>query len=156
MRVFKAPAQVDQSENNIKLFLAGSIDMGSAVDWQTKVTEALSNLPVDIMNPRREDWDSSWEQSITNHKFVEQVVWELNHLRIADVMCFYFDPNGPAPITLLELGLFIDGDIIVCCPEGYFRKGNVDIVCGHYGIPQVDTLEDMIEWLKCRIEEDYE
>ena len=34
-----------------------------------------------------------------------------------------------APITLLELGLFArSGKLIVCCPDGYWRKGNIEVV----------------------------
>lgn len=138
--------------NPISLFLAGSIDMGSAVDWQTQVTNALKDYSVDIYNPRRSDWDSTWEQDIKNDKFREQVQWELYHQTMASLICFYFDPKGQAPITLLELGLFHDKNIVVCCPDGYFRKGNVDVVCNYYGIPQVNTLQHMIDWLQTRIE----
>jgi hypothetical protein len=34
--------------------------------------------------------------------------------------------------------------MIVCCPEGFWRKGNVDIVCKYYEVRQVATLEDLI------------
>lgn len=137
--------------SNPSIFLAGSIDMGSAVDWQTQVYEALKDEQVTIFNPRRDDWDSSWEQSINNPKFKEQVVWELEHLESADLVVFYFDVNGPAPITLLELGLFavdIEQHSVVCCPEGYWRKGNVDIVCERYGINQVKDLSELITFIK--------
>lgn len=59
------------------------------------------------------------------------------------------DPTTKAPITLLELGLFAtSGKLVVCCPEGYFRKGNVDIVCRRHGIPQVETLEGLVRHLR--------
>lgn len=157
MRVFKAPQKIDKFEDNIGLFLAGSIDMGSAIDWQKQVTDALSDYPVDIYNPRRDDWDSSWKQSIDNAKFREQVEWELNaQQNCADLICFYFDPKGHAPITLLELGLAHSQEIVVCCPEGYFRKGNVDVTCAYYGIPTVDNLEELIDYLKNHITGQYE
>jgi hypothetical protein len=52
------------------------------------------------------------------------------------MICYCFDPKGMAPITLLELGLFAQSDkkIVVCCPDGYWRKGNVDILCSRLGI----------------------
>lgn len=150
-KVYMAPEKTPRV-NRISLFLAGSIDMGSAVDWQTQVSEALSDYAVDIYNPRRTDWDSTWEQNIRNDKFREQVEWELKHLDKADFICFYFDPNGQAPITLLELGLHKRDNIIVCCPEGYFRKGNVDVVCNYYGINKAYSLQHMIDWLKDNIE----
>ncbi len=30
----------------------------------------------------------------------------------------------------------------------FWRKGNVDIVCAHYGIAQVDTLEELAGYVR--------
>ena len=141
----KAPNPVPQDTPTI--FLAGSIDMGAAVNWQQQVVEALKGLEdITIVNPRRDDWDSSWEQSITNDKFSEQVNWEMQQLENANLVLFYFDPKGQAPITLLELGyvLGLATDVIVCCPEGYWRRGNVQVACDRNRVPCMDTLEDLI------------
>lgn len=127
-----------------RLFLAGSIEMGRAVDWQAIVTKALADLDVLICNPRRLAWDASWPQDYDFEPFREQVEWELEALEKADLILFYFAPDTKAPITLLELGLHARGKGIVCCPDGYWRKGNVDVVCRRYGIPQVGTLEELI------------
>ena len=60
----------------------------------------------------------------------------------------YFDPNTKSPISLLELGLFAQSKkLIVCCPEGFWRKGNVDIVCDRYNIPNYDSLEKLLNYL---------
>lgn len=127
------------------VFLAGSIDMGKAVNWQQQVTAALMHLPIMILNPRRDDWDASWAQDISNPQFREQVEWELNHLDACTVIAMYFDPAGPAPISLLELGLYArTGKLIVCCSEGYWRRGNVQIVCARYGIRLVDTVGELV------------
>ncbi len=146
--IIKAPREVPYLERNKKsIFLAGSIDMGNAVDWQTRVSEMLSPYDVVILNPRRDDWDSSWVQDISNPQFKEQVTWELEHLESCDLIIMYFDPSGPAPISLLELGLFglpSNEDMIVCCPEGYWRRGNVQIVCDRYNIPLVDTIDELM------------
>jgi hypothetical protein len=132
-----------------KIFLAGSIEMGAARDWQTEMSWDLKEYQDDILllNPRRQDWDSSWEQKIDNPQFNEQVTWELDMLDAADVIVFYFDPNTKSPVTLLELGLHAPTrkHKFVYCPEGYWRKGNVDIVCKRYGIP---VFNDKEEWLK--------
>lgn len=71
----KAPHPYKKTKHMI--FLAGSIEMGKAIDWQTKVTEALKNHDITILNPRRDDWDSSWKPTIDDPKFREQVEWEL-------------------------------------------------------------------------------
>ena len=133
------------------VFLAGSIEMGKAEDWQSMLIEACAELPVTFLNPRRPEWDSSWEQSIDNPVFAEQVNWELDGLGHAEMVVYYFAPETKAPITLMELGLHArSGKVVVCCPEGYWRKGNVDIVCRREGIPQVDDLEGLITALRER------
>ncbi len=143
--IIKSPFKFANAKKLPQIFLAGSIDMGAAVDWQSQIETLLAPYDVVIYNPRRDDWDTSWKQSIDNPPFFEQVTWELFHLEKSDLVLFYFDPSGPAPVTLMELGLFAaTGESIVCCPEGYWRKGNVDIVCQRYGVRTVDTIEDMI------------
>ena len=135
MKIIKAPQKLEIEGKSI--FLAGSIEMGAAENWQEKVQDILTHEPVTILNPRRDDWDSTWKQTIDNPKFMEQVEWELSAMEIADVIALYFDPKTQSPISLLELGLFgHTGKMIVCCPDGFWRKGNVDIVCRRYGIDQ--------------------
>lgn len=153
MKEIKAPERIDLSQE-VTIFLAGSIEMGSAEDWQTKIANALERWNVTLLNPRRDDWDSSWEQKKENLQFNEQVTWELQHMEIADVVIFYFDPRTKSPITLMEVGLNAkdkSDQCIVCCPEGFWRKGNIDVVCERYGIRQVDTLEDLIRILKAEL-----
>ena len=143
----KAPHDYSAHRGMPSVFLAGSIEMGSAEDWQAKVVSSLSHLEALILNPRRDQWDSSWEQKITNKPFREQVEWELNALDAADIILVYYCPNTKAPVTMLELGLYAHSNpekLIVCCPEGFWRKGNVDIVCAKYGVEQAATLEDLI------------
>lgn len=58
----------------------------------------------------------------------------------------FFDPGTKAPISLLELGLYAgSGRLVVCCPEGYWRRGNVQIVCARFGIPVLETLGELME-----------
>lgn len=135
-----------------KVFLAGSIEMGKAENWQTKLVAGLSqddDKPFIVYNPRRDDWDSSWEQKITNDQFREQVEWELSALDDADIIVMYFDPNTKSPISLLELGLYASsGKMIVYCPEGFWRKGNVDIVCKKYGIQKAKSVNTLINMVR--------
>lgn len=127
------------------IFLAGSIDMGKAPDWQQEVINRIDRPDLLLLNPRRSDWDSSWEQDKSHSLFREQVEWELAGLEQADLIAMYISPTGQAPISLLELGLWArSGKLLVCCPEGYWRKGNVDIVCERYGITQVPDLNALI------------
>ena len=140
--VIKPPHKL---QDGFSVFLAGSIEMGVAENWQQRVENGLSETDVIIFNPRRDGWDSSWVQSADNPQFREQVTWELDALDKATVIALYFDPTTKSPISLLELGIYSQsGKMIVCCPEGFWRKGNVDIVCNRYGIEQVPTVEELI------------
>ena len=124
------------SHKSPAVFLAGSIEMGTATDWQAELITALGKRNVTILNPRREEWDSSWRQSIDEPKFREQVEWELDGLERADLIAMWFAPDTVAPITLLELGLTARLDkLVVGCPDGFWRKGNIEVVCSRFGIP---------------------
>lgn len=154
-KIIKAPEEVSPKNvtTPLRIFLAGSIDMGEAENWQEKVEQGLSHYDIEIMNPRRDDWDSSWEQSIDNGDFFEQVDWELTQLENADLIIYYFDPNGKAPITLMELGAFAkEVPSIVCCPKGFWRKGNVEVFCYKYEIPMYESFNEMMVVVKKSIE----
>jgi hypothetical protein len=145
----QAPNELITKNGYISVFLGGSIEMGKAEDWQKVLIKALSDKQIIFLNPRRNDWDSTWEQKITNPEFKLQVTWELTALEFSDVIVMYFDPNTKSPISLLELGLHAKSKkLIVFCPEGFWRKGNVDIVCEKYGITQVDSVDELIKTLE--------
>lgn len=148
--VITPPSNSCQIPNGYKsVFLAGSIEMGKAEDWQAKVIEAVSDFKKVIFNPRRDIWDASWEQSIDNPKFKEQVDWELDNLEIADLVIMYLAPETMSPISLMEFGLYArSGKLVVYCPNGFWRKGNIDVTCARYHIPQVEKFEELITLIK--------
>lgn len=150
MKVIKPPHPQEITESP-SVFLAGSIEMGKAEDWQNKFDRLTLDLPGTILNPRRDSWDSSWEQSIDNPKFKEQVEWELKGLLMADYVVVYFDPETKSPVTMLELGMVgceKNGKVLVCCPDGFFRKGNIDIFCEMFEVKQFNSLEDIVKFLR--------
>ena len=156
-QIIKPDSSEQRTINPIAIFLAGSIEMGSATDWQEKVQKELSGLDVTVYNPRRNDWDASWKQGQFEEPFRTQVLWELGHLNASDIVFFYFDPNTKSPISLLELGMQagVNQTTIVVCPDGFYRKGNVDIVCEMYNIPVAKTLEEGITLLTEKINHFY-
>jgi hypothetical protein len=156
MAILTSPQRINLPSQTRVVFLAGSIEMGKAEDWQKRVAEAIEAIDPSIIiaNPRRTLWDSSWVQSIDNPVFKEQVDWELDHIERADLVVFYFQGGTQSPITLLELGKHLErGDApqstLVCCPEDFWRKGNVDIACQRRGAEKptttLDALIDRIE-----------
>lgn len=76
--------------------------------------------------------------------FRDQVAWELDMREAADVVAVYFGPEAKATITLLELGLTAHTEkAIVCCPAGYWKRGNVQAVCERFGVQMVESIEEL-------------
>lgn len=139
-------------KSDIKIFLAGTIDMGNSEDWQKDFEESMRSTDVVIFNPRRDDWDSSWEQSIENKEFNHQVNWEIDHIESSDMIIFNIGKDSKSPITLLELGYVLgkmpNKMIFVCCPKGFYRKGNVDIMCNRSSVRVYEEMAEMLSDIK--------
>lgn len=141
--IIKPPNNIALRENENTIFLAGSIEQNLAIDWQTDLGEYFSNKGYVVFNPRRDDWDSTWEQKFENAQFYQQANWELDALDQSFHIIMYFDPKTKSPISLLELGLYANTNKLwVICPEGFWRKGNVDIVCNRYRIPLFTSIDE--------------
>jgi len=156
MKTILPPKVISSSE--VSVFLAGTIDMGHSIDWQQKfidkanTEEALDN--VIVFNPRRASWDNSWVQTIENAQFSEQVNWELDAMESADVILLFLEGNSKSPISIMELGLFADsGKLMVCCEEGFWRKGNIDIICKRKGIDQYKTFDELVTAVMTKLKE---
>lgn len=151
-KIIKPSDENQEQELYPSVFLAGSIEMGKAENWQKTVEKELENFEITIFNPRRDDWDSSWTQEQSNPQFNHQVNWELNKLENSHIIFMYLSPETQSPISLLELGRFAGcGNVVVCCPKGFWRKGNVDILCTRENIPLFEDLESAIGALKTKI-----
>ena len=150
MNVLTPPQRIN-ADKQVVVFLAGSIEMGAAREWQQQAIDLFdSMIPEEqkndylILNPRRPDWDSSWKQEYEDPQFYQQVKWELKGLKEADYVLIYFDPATKSPISLLELGAFYNKAVVVCS-EGFWRKGNVDIFCEEFNVKQVPDLKSAVE-----------
>ncbi|KAI1331463.1 hypothetical protein F5Y16DRAFT_360012 [Xylariaceae sp. FL0255] len=124
------------------VFLAGTTTAVGNIDWREKLSASLQSHSITIFNPNRPDWDSTWREDVSFTPFREQVLWELDKQEKADLVVVYFHPATVAPISLLELGLSarVPGKVIAVAPEGYAKRGNVQLVCQKFG---VDFLEDI-------------
>jgi len=142
--IFKPPMNIAKRDMTKKyVFLAGSIEMGKAEDWQAEMTEFFNLHDWGVFNPRRDDWDPTWVQDFENPQFAQQVNWELNGLDNADLILMNFVPNTISPISLYEFGRYsTSGKMSVVCPAGYFRKGNVEIGCHKDNLPLFESLKD--------------
>ena len=157
MITIKAPNEYDVTYK-YSIFLGGSIEMGKAEDWQTRLQNDLSDYSdqLVLLTPRRDNWDSSWRQDPTpGTKFHEQVSWELDaQFHDTDLVVYYFAPETKSPITLLELGMFgaLDSyNTIVCCPKDFWRYGNVKMVCDRLNIRVTETYDEFLESIEERL-----
>lgn len=144
---FKAPNRIVRT-GNLSFFLAGTIDMGNSIDWQKQAEIALNERGFDTYNPRRINWNPDWEQTKENSVFHEQVTWELNAMEQADVVIYNFLPDSMSPVTLMELGLHVNPKAakqLVCCPDEFYRSGNVHILCERYKIPLYKDFNKLLE-----------
>ena len=150
--VVTSPEALPSAHDRPRVFVGGSIDMGSAPDWQRQVIEALRAEDVVLLNPRRPDWDPAWKPEANEPEFRRQVEWELAALDSADVVILYLAPGSQSPVSLLELGLHArSGKVVLLCPPGFWRKGNVDITGERYGIKQVENLDELIAETRQRV-----
>lgn len=143
-QIIHAPS--DEAARHAKsIFLAGTTSQVDPTDWRQALSTSLTDLPITIYNPYRADWDSSWREDIDFAPFREQVEWELDRQAQADLVVVYFHPATKAPVSLLELGVWVrvPGKTIVVCPEGYWKRGNVQIVCEKFDVEMLDGVDGL-------------
>lgn len=145
-QVIYAPS-VEAPRGEKSIFLAGTTSKVDTSDWREALSTSLSDVPVTIYNPYRADWDSSWREDIDFAPYREQVEWELDKQDEADIVVVYFHPATQAPISLLELGMCAraSAKAIFVCPEGYWKRGNVQIFCKRFGVEMVDNVDGLRE-----------
>lgn len=118
--------------NEISLFLGGGIS--NCVNWQDKMVELLSGWPqpgatgpeLVLLNPRRKHFPMD-DPSATDG----QIRWEYDHMRQATAIMFWFSPETLCPITLFELGKWIETKkpLFVGCDPAYQRIQDVIVQC---------------------------
>jgi len=144
----KAPGEYNKLLHP-SVFLGGAIDQGKAANWQEKVVKALGDLDGLILNPRRDDW----EESIDNPEFRKQVEWELKAQEGADLRLYVLLDDSKGPVTMLEIGLFAKKDSVLCIEEGFYRRGNLEVIAERYNVPIYRKLDEMLEDLHRALED---
>ena len=116
------PQPLNNDWNGVSVFLAGGIT--GCPDWQetlvVKLRESLHNFPIVILNPRRDVWDD-------NIKGEEQITWEFNAMKMADIIVFWFPKETLCPIALYELGRMLAGNkpVFIGIHPEYSRKEDI-------------------------------
>lgn len=143
-QVIYAPSE-ERPRGVKSVFLAGTTSKVDTADWRETFSSSLSKHPITIYNPYRADWDSAWREDVNFAPYREQVLWELDKQAKADLVVVYFHPATQAPVSLLEFGLSaeVPGKVIAVCPEGYWKRGNVQIVSQKFGVELLDDIEKL-------------
>lgn len=137
----------DIASGYMRIFLAGSIEMNTAERWQDKFIERFQerypatgkSARYNIFNPRRKDWDNTITEK--DPIFKEQVNWELENLMSSHIVFMNICSGTKSPITLLEFGLLMGerlalgtsfvSKLIICCPDDFWRRGNIETTLEH-------------------------
>ena len=122
------------------IFLAGTIT-GAKFDWQKQITESLKDFDIIVFNPRREKKPED-EAGIR-----EQIEWEFERLRLADIISFWLSPETVEPISLFEMGAhtMTNKPIIIGMDPNYPRRIDVEVQVPlvRPDIPIVYSLKDL-------------
>jgi len=104
------------------IFLAGSIT--GARNWQKEVVQAIKDFDVVVFNPRRDNFPIHDPSAA-----LEQITWEHEMLRKADMIQMWFDGNTVSPICLFELGAWImtSKPMVIGMDPNYQRRQDVEI-----------------------------
>jgi len=147
--IIEAPHEIYSVENNtnVKMFLAGGIT--NCPDWQKYVIDELKDISnLTIYTPRRKNF------SINDPKATEeQITWEFQKLKDANLVFFWFSRGSLNPIVLYELGMWcnsMDRPAIVGTDPEYERKQDV-IIQTKLARPEIqiyDSIQDMIDEVK--------
>ncbi|KAF1977794.1 hypothetical protein BU23DRAFT_550467 [Bimuria novae-zelandiae CBS 107.79] len=137
------------------LILFGTIQPSPTHNWATHLSTTLLDLPIQILNPRRDDWDATWREDVSFAPFRENVEWEMAHAEKASLIVICFKAGSLCPISLLELGMHaarFGERVVVCCEDGFYKRGNVEIVCARFGVVCVRTVGELEravrEWME--------
>jgi len=144
--IIEAPNEVYSLENNgnVKMFLAGGIT--NCPDWQKEVLDQLKDIPnLTIYNPRRANFPIGDPNAAE-----QQITWEFNHLRDADIIIYWFSRGSLNPIVLFELGkwgLSSQRPILIGLDPEYERQQDVRIQT-QLARPEItifDSLDEIID-----------
>lgn len=121
---------IKEPDGRLTVFLAGTIDNGSSIDWQQELIKKLEDRnDIVLYNPRREHWHELEPDALE-----KQITWELTMQDNVDIVVMNILPNSKSPISLLELGLHLGKGkpMLLLCSEGFYRYTNVMVTARRY------------------------
>lgn len=140
MILITAPERFENLARKHSVFLAGAIDMGAAVDWQSDVIAAVEPYAITVVNPRRAKFDET--------TLDEQILWELEALEEVNRIFMWFPKDAKAPISFLEAGLYMRSHKMIIGAElGFYRLRNLELTTSRYGIELHERIPTMLNRL---------
>jgi len=136
--------------NGFKIFLAGGIT--NCPDWQSDLIAKLRGSDIirdlDIYNPRRKNFPIH-----DPNASMEQIKWEFEKLKNADMIIFWFSCGSLNPIVLYELGMWGNSritPIIIGTDNEYERKRDIIIQTNlaRPELPLLCSLDAIVEEIK--------
>lgn len=162
MRIIRPTDDEHDIEPGLAVFLAGTIDNGKAEPWAHLIADEFKDQAINFFDPRRAIWDGSMEQRARNPVFRHQVEWETAHLEGCDIPFFNFVGGSLSPVTIGEINYVVASRAnatvfrpmpIVVCPDDFWRKGNIELLCEAHDIIVHNDVASGIEALKVAISE---
>ena len=140
-------AVTEKTGENIKVFLAGGIT--NCPEWQNELISKFEkitpkNICLDLYNPRRKNFP------INNpNASEEQIEWEYNKMKEADIILFWFSGGSLNPIVLYELGMWGNSrttPIVIGIDNAYIRNQDVILQTklARLEVKIVHNLDDMV------------
>ena len=138
---------IDTMSKNTKLFLAGGITNCSdhqamMINLIQRFDEMHKCLNLTVYNPRRKTFNMN-----DPHASEEQICWEYEKLKSADVISYWFDAGSLNPIVLLELGAYCLSSNKPCfigVDPKYERKSDV-LIQTKLARPKVEIVSSVTE-----------
>lgn len=128
--------------SRISIFLAGGIK--NCPNWQEDIIQKI-NYPVVIYNPRREIYE---EDNL--NMLGRQIEWEKEHLKLSNIIIFWFPSDSICPTSLFELGLLLNSEdkkLFIGFDPKYERKDAMLFQVGQYrpDLKVYNSMDDLIE-----------
>jgi hypothetical protein len=73
---------------------------------------------------------------------------------VVDVVALYLEAGTNSTISSLELGKLAERrpkDVVLCCPEGFWRVGTVEMMVERHGMCLVRDFADMVKEVRRRL-----
>ncbi|WP_405414549.1 nucleoside 2-deoxyribosyltransferase domain-containing protein [Maribacter sp. Asnod1-A12] len=128
--------------NQRSIFLAGSMDHKQEVSWRDEISAEFGTYS--IFDPTNNNHDHLNVKEMKRH-----INWELNALQLSDMILLNFLPNALSPISLIELGLYVNSEkLIVICPKEFYKSNYVHTLCDKYNTPIFNNITEAKTLLK--------